>query len=142
MKTLNRITLVLILSSFISGEHAAQTITFSGPELLGCPTSNSIKVNVVPDADIELYYEYSTTPGEPYDGFTATTSATGGQPHEIEITGLTANTRYYYRMQYRTPGGSWETRDEHTFHTQRTEGSTFLFTITSDSHAQMNAAHQ
>ena len=31
---------------------------------------------------------------------------------------------------------------EHSFHTQRASGSTFNFTVTADSHAQFNTAHQ
>jgi hypothetical protein len=33
-------------------------------------------------------------------------------------------------------------RDEHTFHTQRARGATFVFTVTSDSHAQYNSYYQ
>jgi predicted phosphodiesterase len=142
MKTTNHILLSLGLIIFLSTGLFAQTITFSGPELLGCPTNNSIIINIIPDADIELYYEYGTSEGGPYDASTSTTSATGGQPHEVAITGLDANTRYYYRMQYRTPGGSWNARDEYSFHTQRTPGSTFKFTVTADSHYQLNTNHQ
>ena len=50
------------------------------------------------------------------------------------ITGLTANTKYYYRMQYSSDGGAtWDTRAEHSFWTQRAAGSTFTFDITTDS---------
>jgi hypothetical protein len=36
-------------------------------------------------------------------------------------------------------GDDYEVRDEHTFHTQRPPGSTFTFTIASDSHAYYNS---
>ena len=64
-------------------------------------------------------------------------TATGGQPSEVVISGLTANTQYYYRMQYHVPGDAmddWVNRTEHSFWTQRAKGSTFIFTVTSDSH--------
>jgi len=135
-KSLLIFSILLLLGTLTS---SLSQITFTGPELLGRPTNSSIVINVVPDAAIELYYEYGTTKGGPYPSQTSPSTATAGQPHETIINGLSANTRYYYRMQYRTSGGSWLSRDEHTFHTQRTAGSTFTFTVTSDAHAQFGA---
>ena len=42
-----------------------------------------------------------------YTGQTANVTATAGQPSEVVISGLTANTQYYYRMQYHAPGMQW-----------------------------------
>ncbi len=113
-----------------------QTVAFSGQELLGRPTANSILITIVPDATIEVYYEYGTSPGA-YTGQTTTATATGGQAHKTTITGLSGNTKYYYRMQYRTPGGSWVARTERSFWTQRAPGAGFTFTITADSHVNI-----
>jgi Divergent InlB B-repeat domain/Calcineurin-like phosphoesterase len=114
---------------------------FTAPELLGKPTDQSVTVNVVPSQNMQIYYEYGTSPGT-YTGQTATTSATSGQPHETVITGLSANTRYYYRMQYSTNGGgSWTARTERSFHTQRAPGSTFVFTVISDNHNTLNSTY-
>ena len=124
----------------------ATTITFTGGELLGKPTDNSITINIVPASTIEYYYEYGTSQGGPYPYSTTPKTAAGGQPDEVVITGLITNTEYYYRMIYDGDGdvedGNFEVRDEHTFHTQRAEGEEFVFTITSDSHAQLNTNHQ
>jgi hypothetical protein len=119
----------------LSSNSAIAQVTFSGTELLGRPTNTSITINVIPDANIDLlYYEYGTSPGS-YTAQTATTSATGDQAHEVVMSGLQSNTRYYYRMVYSTNDGStWIYRDEHSFHTQRTPGSNFTFTIIADSH--------
>ena len=112
----------------------ATTITFTGEELLGCPTDSSITVNIVPGSTIEYRYQYGTSSGA-YSDTTSTYTATGGAPHEIVINGLTANTKYYYRMQYHIPGETdWVNRTEHSFWTQRAEGSTFSFSVTSDIH--------
>ena len=109
-------------------------VTFTGTELLGRPTDTSISVKVVPDVDIDLYYEYGTTSGV-YTDDTDTTTADAGVPKTVEITGLTPNTQYFYRMQYRSSGGTTFTpRAEGSFWTQRAEGSTFTVDITSDSH--------
>ena len=40
---------------------AADVITFTGGELLGKPTDTSITINIVPDSNIEYYYEYGTS---------------------------------------------------------------------------------
>ena len=109
-------------------------ISFTGEELLGRPTDTTMSIKVVPDEAISLYYEYGTTSGL-YPDQTATETAVAGQPKTTVISGLTANTKYYYRMKYSSDGGStWVTRDEHSFWTQRAKGSTFTFDITTDSH--------
>ena len=116
----------------------ATSISFTGEELLGCPTDSSITINIIPGSTIEYRYQYGTSPGS-YTGTTSTYTATGGEPHEVVISGLSANTKYYYRMQYHLPGETdWVERDEHTFWTQRAEGSTFSFAVTSDIHANRN----
>ena len=135
------VILMLLISSILSIGLTAQTVNFSGPELIGCPTDESILINIVPDDPIELYYEYGTVPGV-YTAQTATVSAAGDQVNELEITDLSPNTRYYYRMRYRVSGGVWQTREEHSFMTQRSASSSFVFTVTSDSHATFNTAHQ
>ena len=54
------------------------------------------------------------------------------------ISGLTPNTKYYYRMRYSTDSGAtWVARPELSFQTQRATGSTFKFTITTDSHVNI-----
>jgi uncharacterized repeat protein (TIGR02543 family) len=112
----------------------AMPITFTGEEMLGRPTDNSITINVVPDENVDIYYQCGTSSGN-YLIETPVLSATAGEPHEVLIGGLAPNTLYYYRMQYQQSGAStWIARDEHTFHTQRALGSDYTFTIISDSH--------
>jgi hypothetical protein len=123
---------------------APSVITFTAEELLGKPTDTSISINIIPSATIEYHYQYGTTPGV-YTGQTINMTATAGQPSEIILGGLTTNTKYYYRMQYHAPGdaaNAWVSRTERSFQTQRAKGSTFAFTITSDSHALFNSNYQ
>jgi hypothetical protein len=131
-------TFVFLLSLLPIGTGVlADTITFTGEELLGRPTDTSISISIVPDEEISVYYEYGTSPGT-YTVQTSTEIATGGQPHVVVIDGLTPDTRYYYRMQYSTDSGStWEARSENSFHTQRAPGSTFTFTVTTDGHVNI-----
>ncbi len=110
-------------------------VTFSEAELLGQPTNNSMSVKVMPDAAVTLRCQYDTNSGEPYAGTSSNVAATAGTPATVTMSGLTANTKYYYRVQYSSDGGStWTSRSEHSFWTQRAAGSTFTFDITTDSH--------
>ncbi len=123
---------------------AAATISFTGEELLGKPEDDSITINIVPASTIEYHYQYGLTAGA-NTWSTSNVTATGGQPSEVTITGLTANTQYFYRMQYHAPGDAmndWVSRTEHYFWTQRAPGSSFVFTVTSDSHQNFNTNEQ
>ena len=133
---------ILLGIAAVTSELYANTVTFEGGELLGKPTNNSVTINIVPASAIEYYYEYGTSQGGPYPYSTTPKTAAGGQPDEAAITGLNSNTRYYYRMIYDGDGdvedGDFEVRDEHSFWMKRAPGSTFKFTIISDSHANYN----
>jgi hypothetical protein len=132
---------VLLFFSALINQSFGQ-LTFVGEELLGKPTNNSIAINIVVNQAIKIYYEYGTTSGS-YTDQTGIFTTTANVPMEVVITGLNKNTRYYYRLRYSTDDGStWTSRTEHSFWTQRSKGSSYKFTITSDSHAQFNSAHQ
>jgi hypothetical protein len=131
--------IIIFLTSLVplGGMAQAATITFTGTELLSRPEANSISVTIVPDTTITLKYDYGTSSGS-YTGHTTSTTATAGQSKTVVINGLTANTKYYYRMQYSTDGGStWTVRPEHTFWTKRAAGSTYTFDISSDGHVNI-----
>lgn len=123
---------------------AASPIAFTADELLGKPEDHSITINFIPDSTIQYHFQYGLTPGE-YTWSTANFTANAGQPSETTITGLNPNTQYYYRMQYHAPGDGmedWVNRNEHSFWTQRAPGSTFVFTVTSDSHQNFTIPEQ
>ena len=113
------------------------TANFTGQELLGRPTDHSITLNVVSSSAIQAYIEYGTTSGT-YTNTTLTESQPANEPVVIVIDGLTADTKYYYKLVYSADAGStWVERDEHSFRTQRPPGDTFTFDITSDSHVNI-----
>ncbi len=120
----------------------ATTVTFTAGEFLGKPTNDSITINVIPAGAIQYYYRYGTSAGV-YTGQSATADATAGQPSELTITGLSANTKYYYQMVYDGDGsvidGDFETRTEHSFQTARAKGNSFVFSVTSDWHGSGTA---
>lgn len=109
----------------------AQTIN----EILGRPADSTITVSIMVNQPAEVFWEYSTQPGN-HTGTTRVYTTARDIPLEVDFTGLTPDTKYYYRTRYRIAGstGSFMTGPEHFFHTQRAQGSTFTFTVESDEH--------
>lgn len=97
---------------------------FVAAEISGIPTDTSIVINVVPALDMEISVTYG-----PAGGAAQTVSVTGkaNTPTEITLTNLTPDTLHVYTVN----GGA-----QHTFHTARTPGSTFVFDIQGDSHPE------
>jgi autotransporter-associated beta strand protein len=114
------------------------TVSFTAVEHLGNPTDTSIAINVVPDANATIYYEYGTASGA-YTQQTPPVAALASQPAEVILSGLQPNTRYFYRMRYEAAAnpGTWTARNEYQFRTQRAAGSTYSFVLTSDSHVNL-----
>ena len=116
-------------------------VTFTATELLGRPTNTSITVNVVPSANGQVFFKYGVLSGV-YSAQTNTSTLTSGIPTNVVMQGLNPDTRYYYRMATSSDGINWVDGDEHSFQTQRSLGSTFTFTLTSDSHVNWTTQHQ
>lgn len=108
-------------------------------EILGRPTARSIAVSIVPQEPFDAYIELGTASGS-YSLQTPVGSGAAGTPFVITADGLLANTSYFYRLRWRRPGDSvFSASTEHSFHTQRPPGSTFRFTLQSDSHLDENS---
>ena len=80
-------------------------VTFTGTELLARPTDRSITLNVVSSSALEAYVEYGTSSGI-YTNTTSTVSQAANESTVIVITGLSADTKYYYRFRYRVSGSA------------------------------------
>jgi len=132
MKSLHKNLILISCVLFLAaGLAAADNI------LLGRPTDNSITASVITDQSGEISFEYGTVSGV-YGNQTTAVSCTAGIPVKHVISGLTPNTRYYYRLLFRATSGSpWTAGNEYSFHTQRALNSTFKFTVISDSHLGM-----
>jgi hypothetical protein len=129
-----------------TGEAASGSVTpvgavapavFKGSVVLGSPTASSVKASVYStDRSGAAWISYGTAPGA-HDRQTATGVLTAGTPLEIPITGLSPNTRYYYRVFLQPAGESKAgATDESSFHTARPAGGSFTFTIQGDSHPE------
>ena len=107
---------------------------FKCSELLGRPTDRSVTLNMMADAEVELYVEYGTKSGT-YSQRTPSRTYPSSLPFDLELAGLAADTRYYYRVQARRTGETaFQARPERSFHTQRKKGSSFTFVIQADPH--------
>ncbi len=109
-------------------------MSFNGNVVLCKPKDTAITVSIMTNEDLDVYLEYGTS-SETYGNQTSTVSATSGVPYEQTISSLSANTQYYYRVQYRTgTSGPFTANEENKFHTQRNTSSGFKFTVIADSH--------
>lgn len=120
-------TLLTVLSSQNS---AAQDFSI----ILGRPTDKSITAAINFLKPSEYYLEYGTLSGM-YGSQTPTVSSKAGESIKTDITGLTSNTRYVYRLRYRALGGtSFQASPEYAFRTQRARGEAFTFLVEADEH--------
>ena len=110
--------------------------------VLGRPTDSSVAVSVLADAAGDAaYVEFGTALSEDLSSIvggqaSASVSSKGGEPIVVEVTGLSGDTRYYYRVHY-LAGGAGDSPDSiHTFTTQRAAGKTFHFGVQGDTHPE------
>jgi hypothetical protein len=102
--------------------------------LLGRPEDTSITLNIVSNNDVGLYVEYGPNPRN-YPSKIETISVKANTPVEVKLTGLAANTRYYYQLKYKIQGSeNYESNGGGTFQTARPKGSSFTFAIEADPH--------
>jgi len=112
------------------------TDIFDGTIVLGRPTDCCITINVLSNDPLQAYFEYGKQLSV-YTDRTPTSIIEAGVPFEDVIAYLQPNTRYYYRMRFRGPGGDeFKEGQEYTLHTQRALGSIFTFGVQGDSHPE------
>jgi len=109
----------------------AQTMLRS--EIIGRPTSSSITVNAFYAETVEASVEYGTD-AQNLSNSTGIQTFQSGEPSEIVVSGLQPNTRYFYRLKARIPGGNFVSRPVRNFHTQRPAGNRFRFIVQADPH--------
>jgi len=105
--------------------------------VLGRPTNSSVTASVLAYADREGMVQYGPKAGAPI-AQTSVFALKAGQPAEVVIAGLQPDTQYFYRLSTRVGAGAWTAERERSFHTQRSPGSAFTFTVQADSHLDYN----
>ncbi|MFO1064970.1 MAG: hypothetical protein U0892_13990 [Pirellulales bacterium] len=108
--------------------------------VLGRPTDNSIEVRVLHNDDGRGLTEYRNATRSEWMR-TAGVNVVSGKPLAISITSLERDAEYRYRWVFtgKDPDRS-VTSDEYSFHTQRSTGSSFVFSVTADSHLDENSS--
>ena len=107
--------------------------------VLGRPTDTSITIRALFQQDAKVFVEFSLESGDlmaktPY----ANIEAKG--TYDFVLKDLKPNSRYFYKLVYKTDSDDEQSTAEFTFHTQRDPRSTFLFTVTADSHLDENTS--
>lgn len=125
---------IFLFVSILFSALLSNSQTLQHAEVLGRPTDQSMTVQLFFSDSSEVCVQYGTSSGV-YPNQTSWQTFADSVPAEIIVSGLTPNTKYYYRVCYRQPGASnFITRPEYTFHTQRSPGSSFSFTVQADPH--------
>lgn len=126
---------IVMCSTHIYGKALfIDTNSFVSNQVLSRPTNQSITLSIVPKKALHVYFEYGTTPFV-YPNATEIKTSQTNVPLRFLISGLSSNTRYYYRIKYKEISASqFIAGDQCTFITQRPRGSSFKFNLTSDSH--------
>lgn len=96
--------------------------------ILGRPTATSITASVLSPTDQQVSLAYGTQPGQ-YSNQTEAVALQAYVPKNIEVSSLRPDNEYYYSII-----SNGVSQDEHSFHTQRSPGSSFTFTIDADPH--------
>lgn len=110
--------------------------------VLGRPTDSSIAISVLAGkAGDAAYVEYSTTTNATKTSLagaqqSAAVTSVAGEPIVVELTGLTKDTLYYYRVHYQAIGQGDAPDNVHSFRTQRAKGATFHFGVQGDTHPE------
>lgn len=129
MKRQIRVLLFLFSLLTLQGLHA-QNYNI----ILGRPTDSAVTVSILFDQNATYYFTYGTTTGS-LSNTSATYTAAAGIPDERDLTGLLPDKKYYYKVYYKSTGAaSYASSAEFNFHTQRSPGSTFSFTLEADEH--------
>ena len=115
--------------------------SFHGNIVLGSPTATSIKIKVFsPDQGGSIYIAYGPAPNAS-DQQTAASVLQAAQTQELILEGLAADAQYYYRLYFQATGESrFGPTSEYAFHTARSSGSTFTFTVQADPHLDENSS--
>ncbi|MFZ4545427.1 MAG: T9SS type A sorting domain-containing protein [Saprospiraceae bacterium] len=132
MKPLKKFTCLFLF--FLQMGAIGKIIAQSNTIILGRPTDKTITASVLFDQKVDFYIEFGTKSGD-YPNKTSTISNLLKTPDKVLIEKLSPNTKYYYRLQSKLSGApNFTPGPEYSFHTQRSVGESFSFTIEADEH--------
>jgi len=101
---------------------------------LSRPEDKSITISILSPKSGNYIIKYGTNPGN-YNKQTPVLMGTSDQPLRHVLADLEPDTRYYYVVQYTYTNTTANLlTPEYTFHTQRSAGKSFTFTVEADEH--------
>ena len=107
--------------------------------IVGRLTDTSATLRVLLHSNAEAHLTYGSKLGS-HTEKTQAQRLLSGEPRDFVIESLDKNTRYFYRLSYKSDDGKLEHSDEYTFHTHRDPGAHFVFTVQADSHLDENTS--
>ena len=104
--------------------------------ILGRPTNNSVAASILASEKISAYIEYGYTKTK-YTGKSATLEIDPTNPGVIDLKGLRASSKVYYRLRYAVGSSkTYQTGKQYSFSTAKKASSTFSFTVHGDTHPE------
>jgi hypothetical protein len=104
--------------------------------ILGRPTNYTIAMSILASEKINAYIEYGYTKTK-YTGKSQTIAIEPGNPMVIDLAGLKASSKVYYRVRYATGNSkTFQTGKQYSFSTAKKAASTFSFTVHGDTHPE------
>ncbi len=112
---------------------------FIASGLLGVASDKSIMFNALSDKAMSVYLAYGTSSTN-LSLQTPVASFQANQPIDITMSGMNANTQYFYQLYYKLNGETtFKTGTSGTFTTQRSAGQKFSFAVEADPHLDENS---
>lgn len=132
----NRLCSLLIIC-LLSIQLNSQNFTI----ILGRPTNTSISANIVFDRAVDFSINYGLHQ-DSLNQVISMPSAKATIPNIVEFKDLISNTRYFYQLNYKFSNNPIFIKSQiFNFHTQRSIGEEFTFTIEADEHLYDKKGH-
>lgn len=104
--------------------------------ILGRPTDSSVAISVLATEPQSAYLEYGTSKTALIKK-TPVINLDASTPQVIEISGLKANTKNYYRLKFKKAADtSYSSGKINSFSTAKSPGKSFSFTVQGDTHPE------
>jgi hypothetical protein len=127
------------ITSFFAASSIGKAFGATAPVLtpiIGRPTNSSATISLISSEKISAYIEYGISKTS-FTKKTSILSFEANEPKEFDLTNLAANKKIYYRIRYKTSTAStFSIGTQSSFSTQKSNGSTFSFTVQGDTHPE------
>lgn len=134
-----RSLLLMAATTAVAGTSIGKAMGVTAPvitQVLGRPTNSSIALSVLASQPVATYVEYGYTKTR-YTGKSSELQTAPNSPAVFDLKGLRANSKVYYRVNYKGASDTKFTNGkQYSFTTARKAGSTFSFSVHGDTHPE------